>query len=193
MEVSDAIKKRRTIRRFKQKPIPEKTLRNLIEAARVAPSAANLQPLEYLVITDKFVKEKVFSTLSWAGYIAPSGNPKEGEKPTAYIAILVNTKIRDKDWQWDVGAAVENILLMGMGGKIGGCWIATINRDKLRALLNIPKHLNIDSVVALGYPAEKPVLEEAENFIRYWKDKRGVLHVPKRKLEDILHFNHHYE
>ena len=189
MTLYDLITSRRTIRQFKRKSIPKDVLRKLVNAARLAPSAANLQPLEFIVVDDEEMREKIFSCLHWAAYIAPEGNPKPGKEPVAYIVVLINTKIRDRGFERDAGAAIENILLTAWAEGIGSCWVISIDRSKVHQVLNIPDHYNIDSVIAMGYPAEKPLLEETEDTIKYWKDEEGRLHVPKRKLEDMIHFN----
>jgi len=189
VSVYTAVTKRRSIRRFKQKPVPFKLLKKLINAARVAPSASNLQPLEYVVVDDRDVLTKVFATLKWAGYISPQGDPPEGEKPTAYVVVLVNRKISDSGYERDVGAAAENILLVALENGIGSCWIGNIDRNRLREILKIPRFLAIDSVIALGYGAERPRMEKMTGSIEYWKDQSGALHVPKRDLENILHRN----
>ncbi|MCI4446263.1 MAG: nitroreductase family protein, partial [Candidatus Aminicenantes bacterium] len=106
-----------------------------------------------------------------------------------YIIILVNTNIREKGYEYDVGAAAQNIILGALSKGIGSCWLISINRERLREVLKIPDNYLIDSVLALGYPAEEPVIEDFKGSIKYWKDEAGVLHVPKRKLEDILHIN----
>jgi nitroreductase len=92
MNVYEATIKRRTIRRFKQKPIPLETLKKLVNAGRLAPSTANLQPIEYIIIDGADLVENVFETLKWAGYISPAGNPPQGERPVAYIIVLANKK-----------------------------------------------------------------------------------------------------
>lgn len=189
MTLYDLITSRRTIRQFKREPIPKDILKKLVNAARLAPSAANLQPLEFIVVDDEEMKDKIFSCLHWAAYIAPEGNPKPGKEPVAYIVVLINTKIRDRGFERDTGAAIENILLTAWAEGIGSCWVISIDRSKVHQVLNIPDHYNIDSVIAMGYPAEKPLLEEMEDTIKYWKDAEGRLHVPKRKLEDMIHFN----
>jgi len=185
------IMKRRSIRRFQQKPIPSGILEKLVNAARVAPSASNLQPLEYVVVDDKDLLPEVFATLKWASYIAPEGNPPEGERPTAYIVVLANKRIIDSGYERDVGAAVENILLAALEEGIGSCWMSPIDKKRLRKTLNVPHFLAIDSVIALGYSAESPVMEEMIDSVtvKYWKDKSGTLHVPKRKLKTIFHRN----
>jgi len=186
MDVNQAITKRRTIRRFKQDPISLDVLKKLIEAARVAPSGANVQPLRYIVATNPELVQQTFPCLKWAGYIAPAGNPPEGEHPTAYIIVLVNTEDNAGAAERDVGAAVENILLAAVEEGIGTCWIGSVDRKRLRGIYKIPEHLLIDSVLALGYPNEQPVMIEMTDSIRYFKDESGTLNVPKRKLEDIL-------
>lgn len=187
--VYEIIAKRRSIRRFRQKPISFRVLEKLVNAARVAPSSANLQPLEYIVVDDKNLLPEVFTTLKWAGYITPKGDPPEGEKPMAYVVVLVNKKISDSGYERDVGAAVENILLAALEEGIGSCWIGSIDRKKPREILHIPHFLTIDSVIALGYSAESPVMEEVTDSVKYWKDESGTLHVPKTKIKNILHRN----
>ncbi|MCM8764836.1 MAG: nitroreductase family protein [Candidatus Omnitrophica bacterium] len=185
----ESIKKRRTIRRFLQKPISFDVLKELIDAARLAPSGGNLQPWEFLVIDDEKLLEPVFSTLAWAAYLGPEGRPKEGEKPVAYIIVLHNKKLKSFTPQADFGAAIENILLAAVDRGIGSCWIGSVQREKLAEILKIPVDYSIEYVIALGYPAETAIAEDAKESLKYWRDKDGVHHVPKRRLEEILHHN----
>jgi len=188
MEVYETIVKRRTIRRFQNKKIPYQTLEKCVDAARLAPSAANLQPCEYLVIDEENLLDKVFATLKWAGYI-PDGKPPKLEEPKAYIVVLINKEVKTEGFQHDVGFAVENIILTALEEGIGSCCFGAINRKALRKNLNIPVKYIIDLVVALGYPKESPLEEPFEDSIKYWKDEKGILHVPKRGLKEILHRN----
>ncbi|MCM8825223.1 MAG: nitroreductase family protein [Candidatus Omnitrophica bacterium] len=189
METMEAIRKRRTIRRFLQKPIPFDVLRELVDAARLAPSGGNLQPWEFLVIDDKNLLEPVFSTLAWAAYLGPEGKPKEGEKPVSYIVVLHNKKMKSFTPQADFGAAIENILLAAFDLGIGGCWIGSVQREKLAEILKIPADYSIEYVIALGYPAETAIAVDEKGDLKYWRDKDGIHHVPKRRLEDVLHHN----
>lgn len=189
METYKAILKRRSIRNFKQREIPHKDLRRMINTARLAPSAANLQLLEYLVVTKKVLREQLFPHLKWAGYIAPKGNPKPGCEPMAYIIILINkNKGLHSGVQRDIGAAAENIMLFAQSKDIASCWLGSINRPKIHKLLFIPKYLKIDSIIALGYANMKAKIAVFKNSVKYWLDKKGVLYVPKRPLEEILHW-----
>lgn len=185
MDVYEAVLKRRTIRKFKQEPIDREVLIKLVNAARYAPSGANMQPLKYMIVDDPNLNNKVFSTLKWAGYIAPHGDPKKGEEPVAYIIVLADTSIRKDGYELDAGAAVQNILLTAEGENIGSCWLGSINRDDLRKHLGIDENLCINSVLALGYKAEVSVAQDQDGSIKYYKED-GILHVPKRLLEDIL-------
>ena len=71
----------------------------------------------------------------------------------------------------------------------GSCILCNIKKDEIRRILRIPDNLHIDSVIALGYKAEKPVIEDIKDSVEYWRDKKDILHVPKRCLEDIIHID----
>jgi nitroreductase len=189
MSVYDKIITRRTIRQFKPQPVPKEILENLVNAGRLAPSGANLQPLEFIVIDDAAITRQVFPCLKWAAYIAPKGNPSHGKEPIAYVVILVNKGIRSQGYEWDVGAAMENMILTAWGEGIGSCWLLSIDRDRLRKILSVPDNYRIDSVLALGYPAEESVVEKLVDSVKYWKDEQGRFHVPKRLFKDIIHHN----
>ncbi len=185
----DLIKKRRTIRQFKPDEIPDRILIKVVDAGRLAPSAANLQPLEFVVVKEPEQRKKIFSCLRWAAYISPAGDPKPGHEPAAYVVILVNTEVRDKGYEYDVGAAAENIILAALTQGLGSCWLISVDREAVRSILSVPDKYRIDSVIALGYPDEAPVVEDFSGSVRYWKDENGILHVPKKKLESVVHFN----
>jgi len=188
-ELHDVVAKRRTIRQFTPKPVSRDTLRTLVEVARLAPSAANMQPLEFIVVDDKERCAKVFPCLKWAAYITPGGDPKPGQEPAAYVVTLVNAKIREKMFEYDVGAAMENMIIAAAAAGLGTCWLLSIDRDRLKSVLAVPDDYRIDSVLALGYPAEDPAVEEYHDSPKYWKDADGRLHVPKRTLATVLHIN----
>ena len=186
--VSEIIHSRRSIRRFKQKSIDIKFLKKFVDCGRVAPSAANFQPLEYFIVSDKNLCAKIFKNLGWAGYIKPKWIPDESERPTAYIIILVKEDLM-KYYKWDVGLAAENIMLAAEEKDIGSCILLNINRDEIRKIFDIPDSLYIDCVIALGYKLEKAVIQDMVDSVKYYRDENDVLHVPKRKLDDILHIN----
>jgi nitroreductase len=191
MDVWQAIKSRRSVRRFSRQPISKQILLELIEAARCAPSAANRQPLEFVIVNSDDLKVKVFAQLAWAAYVQPRRDPPAGKRPVAYIVVLVHSDKAMAKWsKADAAAAIENILLAAQGKGIGSCWLGSIKKDKLREILEIPDKYDIDSVIALGYPDEQPVMENCKGeSIEYYLDDNDVLHVPKRPLRSITHMN----
>ncbi|GJQ59643.1 MAG: nitroreductase [Candidatus Scalindua sp. AMX11] len=189
MSVYETVIRRRTIRRFKQTPLSDDLLKRIVNAGRLAPSSANLQPIEYVVIDKPPFVEKVFATLKWAGYISPEGDPPLGERPVAYLAILINNKKSSGCCQRDAAAAIENMILVALEEDVGSCWLGSIDRDTLQNILKLPEYIIIDSVLALGYSNETPAIERLEDSVKYWKDKEGTLHVPKRDLGDVLFYN----
>lgn len=189
MGVYETILGRRTIRRFKNVEIPYEVLEKCVNAARLAPSARNLQPWEFIIVDREDLVPQVFSTLGWAGYIQPRGNPPPGEEPKAYIVILNNTNISSEGFDHDIGIVAGYMTLVALEHGIGTCILRSINRDKLRQILNIPDTHTITLMIALGYPNESPVVEEFTDTIKYWRDDQDILHVPKRKLANILHHN----
>lgn len=187
--IYDVIAGRRMIRRFRPEPVPMELLERLVNVGRLAPSAANLQPLEFIVVDETGLKAEVFPCLKWAAYIAPAGDPGPGEEPAAYIVTLANTKVREKMFEYDIGAAMENMILAALAEGVGSCWLLSIDREKLRAVLGVPEDYRVDSVLALGYPAEEPAAEVMGESCRYWKDADGRLHIPKRAVASVIHFN----
>ncbi|OPY77148.1 MAG: nitroreductase A [Syntrophorhabdus sp. PtaU1.Bin058] len=185
--IYDVIKKSRSYRRFYQdRSIPENTLRDLVELARLSPSAANLQPLKFVLSYTPDRNSLIFPCLAWAGYLKDWDGPKEGERPSAYIMILGDTGITS-NFSVNHGIAAQSILLGATEMGYGGCIIGSIQREKLRTQLAIPQHLEILLVIALGVPKETVILEEVrDGDIKYWRDKDGVHHVPKRSLSDLI-------
>ena len=186
--IEDLVRADRSYRRFHaDKPIEYETLKSLVNLGRLSPSAANLQPLKYMISNEPELNAQIFPALAWAGYLKDWKGPAEGERPSAYIVILGDTEIR-KGFGCDHGIAAQSILLGAAEKGIGGCMIGSINMDIIRRALNVPERYEVLLVLALGYPSEKVVLEEVgpEGDIKYYRDENGVHHVPKRRLEDVL-------
>ena len=185
MNIYELIKSRRTIRKFKQIPIDDSMLKRFIDAARVAPSGANLQPLKYVVVNSQEMTEKIFPLVKWAAYLAPDYNPKEDERPTAYIAVYGDTSIKKQGFETDMGAAVENMILTALASGIGACWMGAIDYEKITELLDVGEGLKLLCVVALGYPKEEPKEAEiTDGSIKYFLDD-NVLNVPKRSMDEV--------
>lgn len=185
--IRDLILKNRSYRRFHQShTIEEALLKDLIDLARISPSAANLQRLRFKIINTEEDNAKVFSTLGWAGYLKDWNGPENGERPSAYIIILTTENDPGKV-AIDIGIACQSILLGAVEEDLRGCIFGSVNRNQLRELFNISKQYSICNVIALGKPQENIKLEYIQNNdLKYWRDENGTHHVPKRKLEDII-------
>ena len=189
MDTMDVLYARRTIRKFSQEPIPKQILTRIVDVARLAPTANNRQPLRFLVIDDPDLCDQVFPYTHWARAIAPAGTPKEGERPTAYIILLVEKELETPWIAHDAGAAAQTIMLAAQNHRIGTCWMASIEREHIITLLNIPGKYRLDTLISMGYPAERSLYEDEQGDVTYYKDEQGAMHIPKRRLTDILWYN----
>ena len=135
MSVYELILKRRTIRKFENKPIEQEKIYKMINAARLAPSGANMQPMKYIAVVSPELCRKVFPLTKYGGYLK-DGNPKEGEEPAAYIVVLEDENIK-KVATDEAGAAIENIILTALEDGIASCWVANVNREELKKVLGI--------------------------------------------------------
>jgi nitroreductase len=188
MTVEELIIKNRTCRRFfENHAVTKETLLSLVNLARLSASAANRQPLRFILSWEKQRNDKIFPCLAWAAYLTDWTGPPEGERPAAYIIITGDTTITDNFW-CDHGIASQSMMLGAREMGLAGCMIGAFNEKKLRGALAIPDYLKILLVIALGKPKEKVVVDVMgpDNDIRYWRDAHGVHHVPKRSLEDVI-------
>jgi nitroreductase len=190
MTAYEAITSRRSVRKFKQDPIEIEILKKLVDCARLAPNGANRQPLRFGIVSDKKNVDAIFGTVAWAAAIHPEGDPKPGEEPVAYIVILADRKMYPNgSFDVDHGAAGQSILIAAQGEGLGSCWLGAIKRNKIKEILDIDEDLDVLTMIALGYPAEFPIIEDInDNEIKYYKDESGVLHVPKRTILDVTAF-----
>ena len=188
MDFKQLVKTSRSYRRFYQdRAIGRETLLDLVGLARLAPSAANRQPLRYILSCDPEKNSRIFPHLAWAAYLKDWPGPVEGERPAAYVIILNDTNV-SKTVDWDHGIAAQTILLGAASLGLGGCMIANIRKEELRSTLGIPARYEIILVVALGAPKETVVIDPvgADDDIRYFRDRDGVHHVPKRPLDVLV-------
>jgi len=186
--IRDLILKNRSYRRFDQSfPVSTETLRELVDLARLSASGSNLQPIKYLLSSSPETNRIIFNHLAWAGYLKDWPGPSEGERPTAYIILLLDKRIA-RSVGCDHGIAVQSILLGATERGLGGCIIGSVKRQELMQVLEIPDEFEILLAVALGKPKEQVVIEAVgpDGDIKYWRDSAQVHHVPKRSLDDII-------
>ena len=187
--IADLIRKNRSCRRFYQDhAVTPETLKDLVDLARLSASAANLQPLKYILCSTPDKNARVFSCLGWAAYLKNWPGPKQGEQPAGYIIILGDTEKANPYIGYDCGIAGQSILLGAREKGLAGCMFGSINRQQLTEILDIDNKFKILLVIAIGKPKEEVVIEPvgSDNNIRYWRDNQGVHHVPKKDLNDII-------
>jgi len=163
MDIIETIKMRRSVREYKDKPIPKEILEKLVDAARFATTARNVQPWEFILITKA-------DTLKKIGELAENGRFVAQAK--ACIAVFCSDT---KYYLEDGCAATQNILLAATALRLGSCWVAGDKKpycSQVSSLLNVPATFNLVSLIALGYPA-------SENSFRI---------VDKRSLKEVIHW-----
>lgn len=185
MNVYDAIQSRRTIRKFTQEPVNYEDLLRLVDCARLAPYGANLQPLRFMIITDKDILTKLYPLTKWAGYL--DWEPAENERPTAYIAVLNDTSLKPTaNTECDSGAAVMSMILEAQELGLSSAWLGALQRDEIKKLLKLDVKLDVTYLLALGYAAQTGNTFEMKENVKYYFDDNGNVMVPKRTLDEIL-------
>jgi nitroreductase len=145
MDVATAIRTRRSIRRYKKKNIPEGILKEVLEAARLAPSAANRQAWELIVVKDPHLK---------ANLVPACKNQKFIEECPVFLVA-----VEDPAQKWsrvDVSIMLDHISLQAHEKGLGTCWIGAFDKDKVGVLLNVPGDRTVAACMTLGYPDEEP-------------------------------------
>ena len=143
----DVIRERGSVKKYEDRPIPEHIMKEVFEAARLAQSAENRQPWEFVVVREKEMKEKLA-----LGFV--------GEAPVVIVCVAHPENCGHvgplPSYLVDVAIAVENMALVSWELGLGSCWIGAYDEENVKELLNIPKNLKVVSLLTLGYPAEKP-------------------------------------
>ena len=147
MDLMEVIRTRRSVRKYQDKPIAKELLETIVDAGRLAATARNEQPWEFIVVTDPQLKAQVAAATDHGKFIAQA-------------AALIAVFCKDCKYFLEEGsAATQNILLAAHGLGIGSCWIAGDKKDyapEVADILGVPAGFRLISLVALGYPAEQP-------------------------------------
>jgi nitroreductase len=171
MSVLEVIQKRRSVRKYKENPIPEEVLLRVLEAARLAPSGKNFQPWKFIIVKDKALKEKLAQASAGQFFIAKAP------------IIIVGCGFPDncyarmgrymKSWSVDVTIALEHLILQAQEEGLGTCWIGSFEEEEVKAILNVPEEVKVLALTPLGYPDEIPPprgrksLDEIISYDRY--------------------------
>ncbi|HLE76053.1 MAG TPA: nitroreductase family protein [Candidatus Bathyarchaeia archaeon] len=156
MELSEAIKGRRSIRAFKKHDVPEKIVEELIDAASWAPSAGNIQPWEFVIARTQTVKKKLAQAALNQAFI---------EEAPVVIAVCANEKRSSMGYGFrgrtlyciqDTAAATQNMLLTAYSLGLGACWIGAFNEDEAKKAINAPEWIRPVAIIPVGYANEVP-------------------------------------
>jgi nitroreductase len=165
LTVLDVIRDRRSIRKYEDRKIPKNLLDQVLEAARLAQSAGNKQPWEFVLVSEKTLKNKLAASFvgESAVVIVCIAHPENCGHVGFSDSFLV-----------DVAIAIENMALVSWELGLGSCWIGHYDEEKVKNLLNIPKNLKVVSLLSLGFPKEKINKKMIKNN--------------KKSLSQIIHF-----
>jgi len=156
------IKERRSIRRYTDRPIEKRMLEEIVDCGRLAPSAKNIQPWHFIVVTDKEKLSKIAELVPWGYFIKDSG-----------ACVVVCGEKGVKRFREDCCLAAENIMLAAKALGIGSCYVAALEKDVggVKDLLKIPENIEIVCFISLGYFEENPEARDKKdlNEIIHWE------------------------
>jgi nitroreductase len=155
MEVLDAIRTRRSIRKYKSKPIPDDKLTSILEAARLAPSAGNRQPWRFVVIQNEDRKKALAEAANNQTFLNDA---------SAIIVALGDPEVSARWYEKDPMIALEHIVLAATAMGYGTCWIGAFNEDAVKHLLKIPENVKIIALLPIGIPDETPAPRPRKEF-----------------------------
>jgi len=169
MDVFDAIRTRRSIRKYLNKPIEQEKLSKILEAARLSPSAANRQPWKFIVVTDPKVKEELRAAYDRDWFVSA---------PVIIVACALPGEawVRsdgEEYWKVDLAIAMQDLILEAWEQELGTCWIGAFREEEVKRILGIPDEVRVVALTPLGYPAEEkgPVTQ-------------------RKPLKEIISYNH---
>ncbi len=171
MEVSEAIKRRRSTRAFTEEAVSDEDVKKLLESARWAPSAGNIQPWEFVVVRRTEVKSELSAAALDQYFI---------EEAPVVIVVCADENRSARGYGsrganlyciQDTAAATQNILLAACAMSLGACWVGAFHEDDVKAALNLPAGVRPVAIVPVGHPAERPRAP------------------PKRSPDDIVHYD----
>ncbi|MBC7131114.1 nitroreductase family protein [Candidatus Bathyarchaeota archaeon] len=170
MEVFEAIKGRRSVRSFRETPVSDDIVKQLIDAARWAPSAGNIQPWEFIIVRKPEIKHRLAEAALGQFFI---------EEAPVVIVVCANELRSAQGYGMrgrtlyciqDTAAATQNIHLAAYSMGLGTCWVGAFREEEVRHILGIPQGIRPVAIIPVGYPAEKPI------------------YPGRRPLESIIHY-----
>jgi nitroreductase len=169
MDVFEAVKKRHSIRAYELMPIPEEKLNKVLEAARLAPSAGNVQPWHFIIVKNREKREALAKGGRYARFLA--------ESPIVIVGCG-DQKASPNWYKVDVAIAMQNMVLTATEEGLGTCCIGSFNENQVKRLLKIPENLRVIALMALGYPRETlNIQSRILHLVRRKKDLNKILSI----------------
>jgi len=167
LDVFEALRKRKSVRSYAKTSVPDDVLFKVFDAARLAPSAGNVQPWHFIVVKEDDKRSRIAKGCRYGRFLA--------ESPVVIVACG-DKKASPRWYAVETSIALEHLVLAATALGLGTCWIGMFNRKDICDMLKIPKKFEVVALMALGYPRKKADL---------WAK---ILHAfrPKKKLEDIV-------
>jgi len=158
MDVFEAVQKRRSIRAYYSTPIPNDKLERILEAARLAPSAGNVQPWHFIVVEDREKRKKLAKGGRYARFL----------KESPIVIVGCGDQKASRGWYIvDVAIAMQNMVLTATGEGLGTCWIGSFTENQVKEMLKIPENFRVVALLSIGYPREKPdILGKISHVVR---------------------------
>lgn len=189
--IRDLVIDSRSYRSFDEtKKIGREDLLDLVDTARLCPSAVNRQPLKYRPVYEHDEVEAVLAKTHWGGLLPDVKLPPDGHHPAAFLVLCCDKTVTENpaSMQVDVGIAAQTILLQATELGMGGCMIGAFDREGVAVELRLPKKLEPTLLIALGIPDETVMICNlpADGNTAYFRDKANIHFVPKRSLEEVV-------
>jgi nitroreductase len=154
MDFHDTVAARRSVRSYRPDPIPDEVFRRVMEAARLAPSAKNIQPWRFIIIRDSALREQIATACHEQRFMA--------QAPVIIGGCAIEAICYQgmggywNSWAVDLSIALEHIMLAATAEGLGTCWIGSFDESEVRRILHVPKDVKIVALTPLGYPAQEP-------------------------------------
>ncbi len=165
MDVFEAVQERKSIRAYQDTPVPREKLERILEAGRLAPSAANVEPWHFIVVTDK-EKRKALSKGVFAKFLAQA----------PLVIVVCGDKKASPDWYAiDAALALENMVLAAVSEGLGTCCVGSFTEADVKKTLKVPENLEVLVMLAVGYSQEK--LDLSSKLLRLVRSRKVLSEV----------------
>ncbi len=152
MDVIEAVKKRRSVRVYQNKPVPDEKLKRILEAARLAPSARNSQSHKFIAVKDPQLRKELANKATSESFI--------GGAPVIIVAVALDPEYVMSGGvpahPVDIAIALDHMTLVAVEEGLGTCWIGAFYQDQVKQMLGIPKKYKVVALLSVGYPAGSP-------------------------------------